>query len=42
MWEFDDEGLMTHRYASIDDAPIRADERRLLASDRSAAPSGGR
>jgi uncharacterized protein len=41
MWEFDDAGLMARRYASINDAPIREDERRLHAPDRSAAPSGG-
>ena len=29
MWEFDDEGLMTRRYASINDAPIREEERRV-------------
>ena len=29
MWEFDDEGLMARRYASINDAPIREDERRV-------------
>ena len=43
MWEFDDDGLMARRYASINDAPIREDERRLLAPDPSAAsPGGGR
>jgi nuclear transport factor 2 (NTF2) superfamily protein len=42
MWEFGDEGLMARRYASINDATIREDERRLRASDPSAAPSGGR
>ena len=26
-WEFNDHGLMTRRYASINDLPIRADER---------------
>jgi nuclear transport factor 2 (NTF2) superfamily protein len=31
MWEFDEQGLMARRYASINDAPIRADERRLFA-----------
>jgi len=30
MWEFDERGLMARRYASINDAPIRADERRLF------------
>ena len=29
MWEFDDTGLMARRYASINDAPIREDERRV-------------
>jgi nuclear transport factor 2 (NTF2) superfamily protein len=29
MWEFDDKGLMRRRYASINDVPIRAEERRL-------------
>lgn len=41
MWEFNDEGLMAHRYASINDAAIREAERRLGVSDPSAAPSGG-
>ena len=31
MWEFDDEGLMARRFASINDVTIRADERRLFA-----------
>ena len=31
LWEFDAEGLMARRYASINDAPIRAEERRLFA-----------
>ena len=31
MWEFDEQGLMARRYASINDAPIRADERRVFA-----------
>lgn len=30
MWEFDNEGLMARRYASINDAAIHEDERRLL------------
>lgn len=30
MWEFDERGLMARRYASINDAPIREDERRIL------------
>ena len=29
-WEFDDEGLMRRREASINDVPIRADDRRFL------------
>ena len=29
MWEFDDEGLMARRYASINDAPIGEHERRV-------------
>ena len=29
MWEFDADGLMTRRYASINDAPIDEGERRL-------------
>jgi uncharacterized protein len=31
LWEFDAQGLMARRYASINDAPIRVDERRVLA-----------
>jgi nuclear transport factor 2 (NTF2) superfamily protein len=31
LWEFDDEGLMRRRLASINDAPIAASERRILA-----------
>jgi nuclear transport factor 2 (NTF2) superfamily protein len=31
MWEFDEGGLMTRRFASINDAPIRQDERRVFA-----------
>jgi uncharacterized protein len=30
LWEFDDEGLMRERRASINDAPILFDERRIL------------
>lgn len=30
MWEFDASGLMARRYASINDAPISAGERRLV------------
>lgn len=29
MWEFDEDGLMRRRYASINDAPIAESERRL-------------
>ena len=29
-WEFDDEGLMHHRHASINEHPIRPEERKLL------------
>jgi len=29
MWEFTNDGLLQRRYASINDAPIREDERRL-------------
>ena len=29
LWEFDDEGLMRKRYASINDLPIKESERRL-------------
>ena len=29
MWEFDADGLMRRRYASINDAPIKENERRL-------------
>jgi nuclear transport factor 2 (NTF2) superfamily protein len=29
LWEFDEAGLMARRYASINDAPIREDERRV-------------
>ncbi|MET0406501.1 MAG: nuclear transport factor 2 family protein [Cystobacter sp.] len=28
-WEFNDEGLMTHRHASINDRPIQASERKF-------------
>lgn len=30
MWEFDSQGLMARRYASINDLPIREDERRIF------------
>ena len=34
MWEFDERGLMARRYASINDALIGADERRILTPAR--------
>ncbi len=34
-WEFNDEGIMTHRHASINDVPIKESERQFLW-DRSA------
>ena len=34
MWEFDLQGLMARRFASINDAPIREDERRILLPAR--------
>ena len=34
MWEFDAEGLMVRRFASINDAPIRPEERRILLPAR--------
>lgn len=37
MWEFDEHGLMAQRFASINDAPIREDERRLFAPATSKA-----
>jgi uncharacterized protein len=40
MWEFDPEGLMARRYASINDATICEDERRILAPIRSGEASG--
>lgn len=35
MWEFDEEGLMTRRYASINDVPIQEKERRIFLPERS-------
>ena len=32
LWEFDDEGLMRRRIASINDTPIEEHDRRLLAA----------
>lgn len=37
MWEFDEEGLMTRRYASINDVPIQETERTVFTPDRSAS-----
>ena len=37
MWEFDEEGLMTRRYASINDVPIQETERTVFVPDRSAS-----
>jgi nuclear transport factor 2 (NTF2) superfamily protein len=34
MWEFDADGLMRRRYASINDVPIQAHERRIPLGDR--------
>ena len=34
MWEFSPAGLMARRFASINDAPIRAEERRILQIGR--------
>ena len=34
LWEFDDAGLMARRFASINDAAIREDERRILDTSR--------
>ena len=39
MWEFDEQGLMTRRYASINDVPIREKERRLFLPERPARRS---
>ena len=33
LWEFDEEGLMRKRFASINDTPIKESERRLLIGD---------
>lgn len=35
LWEFNPAGLMTRRFASINDAMITADDRRILLPDRS-------
>ena len=37
MWEFDADGLMVRRYASINDTPIRTNERRLFCPERPSA-----
>lgn len=34
LWEFDADGLMTRRFASINDAPIAEQERRILLPKR--------
>ncbi|MEO8505805.1 MAG: nuclear transport factor 2 family protein [Acidobacteriota bacterium] len=34
LWEFNDEGLMARRFASINDAPIAEHERRILEPQR--------
>lgn len=34
LWEFDTAGLMTRRFASINDAMITKEERRILSPDR--------
>jgi len=39
LWEFDDDGLMRRREASINDVPISESERRIFGPPRS--PSGG-
>ncbi len=39
MWEFNEEGLMARRYASINDMRIRETERRLFLPQQSAAQS---
>jgi nuclear transport factor 2 (NTF2) superfamily protein len=38
MWEFNEEGLMARRFASINDATIHEDERRIFAA---AVPAAG-
>jgi hypothetical protein len=38
LWEFDDEGLMTRREASINDAPIEEYERRIFGPRPSGEP----
>ena len=35
MWEFDDDGLMARRFASINDAPIAFEDRRVHAAAQS-------
>jgi uncharacterized protein len=37
MWEFNEEGLMARRFASINDAPIREEERRFFPTTASVA-----
>ncbi|MFI1963244.1 DUF1348 family protein [Streptomyces pathocidini] len=38
-WEFDNNGLMRNRYASINDLPIAPQERRIAADGREGGPS---
>ena len=38
-WEFDDNGLMRHRYASINDLPIKEAERKFHWSRKSLRPA---
>jgi len=40
MWEFDERGLMARRYASINDAPIREQERHVFARHAPRAERG--
>ena len=37
LWQFDEDGLMQRRLASINDAPIREDERRVYPREAGAA-----
>ncbi len=40
MWEFDADGLMARRFASINDAPIAAVDRRLVEPAQPQGPGG--
>lgn len=40
LWQFDDDGLMERRLASINDAPIREDERRVHPINRHGKSAG--